>query len=103
MGKLISRRKLMDDGARISLAGLLLGATHAVIAADKVCVDPATLDGGAKSMRSSLNYVDASPDPAKACALCAFFQASGDGCGTCQLLNGPVNSKGHCDSWGPKG
>jgi len=103
MGKLISRRKLMDDGVRISLAGLLIGATCAATAADKVCADPATLDSGAKSMRSSLNYVDTAPDPSKACSLCAFFQASAEGCGTCQLLNGPVNSKGHCDSWGAKG
>ncbi len=103
MRKRISRRTLLDNGARISLAGLLLGATHAALAADKSCVDPASLDGGAKSMRSSLNYVDTSPDPAKACSACAFFQTSVEGCGTCQLLNGPVNSKGHCDSWGPKG
>ncbi|MEO8001183.1 MAG: high-potential iron-sulfur protein [Arenimonas sp.] len=103
MAKLISRRKLMNDGVRISLAGLLVGATSAAAAADKLCADPAAMDSSAKSMRSSLNYVEASPDAGKTCSMCAFFEAPADGCGMCQLLNGPVNSKGHCDSWGAKG
>lgn len=104
MGKLISRRKLLDDGVRISLAGLLIGATGGAAAAtDKVCADPESLDSDAKSMRSSLNYVDASPDPGKTCSKCAFFEATADGCGTCQLLHGPVNSKGHCDGFGAEG
>jgi len=103
MGKLISRRKLLDDGVRISLAGLLVGATGAAAAADKVCADPESLDSGAKSMRSSLNYVDVSPEPGKSCSLCAFFEASDDSCGMCQLLHGPVNSKGHCEGFGAKG
>jgi len=100
MGKLISRRELMGHGARISLAGLLIGATRAASATDKVCADPKSLDSGAQSMRSSLNYVDASPDPAKTCSKCAFFEATSDGCGTCQLLHGPVDGKGHCDGFG---
>jgi hypothetical protein len=103
MGKLISRRKLIDDSVRLSLAGLFIGAARAAAAADKVCADPATMDSAAKSMRGSLNYVEPSPDAAKTCSMCAFFTASSEGCGMCQLLNGPVNSKGHCDSWGPKG
>lgn len=102
MSKLISRRKLMDHGVRISLAGLLIGTTRAASAAEKVCADPASLDSGAQSMRSSLNYVDASPDPAKTCSKCAFFAASSEGCGMCQLLHGTVDAKGHCDGFGAK-
>lgn len=102
MAKLISRRELMDGGVRISLAGLLIGATRGAVAADKVCADPDALDSGAQSMRSSLNYVDASPDPSKTCSKCAFFEASANGCGNCQLLHGPVDAKGHCDGFGPK-
>ncbi|MDY6949142.1 MAG: high-potential iron-sulfur protein, partial [Pseudomonadota bacterium] len=100
MGKLISRRKLLDHGMRLSLAGVLIGATRAASATEKVCADPQSLDSGAQSMRASLNYVDVSPDAGKTCAKCAFFEASGDGCGMCQLLHSPVNAKGHCEGFG---
>ena len=103
MGKLISRRTLLNHGVRFSLAGVLIGVTRAATATDKECADPKSLDSGAQSMRSSLNYVDASPDSDKTCSKCAFFEASGDGCGMCQLLHSPVNAKGHCDGFGAEG
>jgi hypothetical protein len=61
------------------------------------------MDGGQKSLRDSLNYVEQSPDPSKSCTACSFFEAAGDGCGTCHIFSGPANPHGHCDSWGAKG
>lgn len=93
---MISRRGLL-------VAGAVILASARGVAADKVCADPAKLDDGQKSLRDSLNYVEQSPDPSKICNGCSFFQPAGDGCGTCQMLSGPANANGHCDSWGPKG
>ena len=87
---------------------MILGTTLAEFAGrsafgEEVCVDPAKMDNGAAALRTSLNYVETSPDPAKTCAACAFFTAGTGACGSCQIFGGPANSKGHCDSWGPKG
>lgn len=67
------------------------------------CYDPAKLPLSQKSMRRSLGYVEASPDPRKRCGLCAFFTGTQAGCGTCALLSGnPVNAGGVCNSFAPK-
>jgi hypothetical protein len=59
--------------------------------------------GPDSSMRTELHYVEASTDPGKQCAGCAFFSNLQGGCGTCQILNGPANPNGHCDSWAARG
>jgi hypothetical protein len=58
-----------------------------------------------ESLRASVNYVETAADPAVACARCAFFTAApaGGGCGNCQILSGPVDATGHCDSFSPPG
>jgi hypothetical protein len=103
MAELISRRNFLDRGVQISLAGLAVGmGGGTAVAGDTVCADMKSMDSGSKSLRSSLNYTEASGDAGKTCSVCAFFQGPADGCGTCQIFNGPANSKGHCDSWGAK-
>lgn len=99
-----SRRKLLERSLQIPLGGLLLAAaaTSVAQAADKVCVDMEHLDSGAKSIRESLNYTNKSPDAAKTCAACGFFEAKGDGCGNCMIFTGPAAATGHCDSWSAK-
>ena len=88
---------------QLPLGGLLIAATAtAASAADKLCADPDKMDSGQRSIRESLNYVEKSPDPAKTCAACGFFQASGDGCGNCMIFTGIANANGHCDSWSAK-
>jgi hypothetical protein len=100
----MSRRELLGRSVKISVGGMLVCAVaaHSAWAAGKVCADPETMDSGAKGLRMSLNYTETSPDAAKACLACAFFQAAADGCGSCMIFNGPANAKGHCDSWSPK-
>lgn len=74
-------------------------------AQSSVCYDPAKLPMSQKSLRTSLKYVDAAPDPTKKrCGLCAFFTGTQAGCGTCVLLSGgAVNATGVCNNFAPKG
>jgi hypothetical protein len=101
MSKLISRRTLVSRMVQISFGGALVSAV-AVAAPDKLCADPEAMDSGQRSLRASLNYVEASSEPSKTCSGCSFFQSPNDGCGTCMIFSGPANAKGHCDSWSTK-
>ena len=64
------------------------------------CVDPAS-----ESLRSSLRYASTTPKTDEPCKRCAFFTADAarTACGNCQIMSGPVDEKGHCDSWAAKG
>jgi hypothetical protein len=61
------------------------------------------VESASESLRGSLHYQATSSDPQKPCSKCGFF-TSGDakGCGDCQILSGPVDAGGHCDSWSAK-
>jgi hypothetical protein len=93
-----SRRDVVQRAAGVvaTLALLPLAARPAKSAA--TCADPAS-----ESLRESLHYAEAAPNPAQSCSACGFFSAGDGGCGSCTIMSGPVNSKGHCDSWSAKG
>jgi hypothetical protein len=95
---LVSRRALVARSLMVAPAvGSMALAARSALAA-QACADPTD------SLRASLHYTEASPDPAKTCSACGFFDAEGeDGCGSCKIFNGPTNPKGHCDSWAAKG
>jgi hypothetical protein len=98
--QLLSRRDLLQRSVELPL-GIFL-ALHAVEAsadAGKLCADPTTMDSAQRSARESLHYTEASPDPAKSCSVCSFFQPAAPPCGSCMIFNGPANATGHCDSW----
>jgi hypothetical protein len=102
----ISRRKLLERGVQISVGGAILATAGTAMAAEqKVCADPKNMDGGQKSIRMSLNYVEVHTDQNQACGKCGFYtaDAANAGCGQCMIFTGPANAKGHCDSWAPKG
>lgn len=80
----------------------LLVARSASAQATAACYDPATLSLSQKSRRRGLGFVDQGPDAAKRCCGCAFFTAGEGGCGTCQLLNGPVTALSTCNSFAPR-
>ena len=99
----------MDKSRRrfLALAGLaplaLAAAPRARAAGSAACYDPNALSLSQKSRRRSMEYVEASSDPAKTCGGCAFFTANQANCGTCQLLTGgPVNAGAVCGSFAPK-
>ncbi len=99
----------MDRARRrfLALAGLspfALAAAPRVRAAEiTACYDPTMLPLNQKSRRRSMEYVEVSSDPAKACGGCAFFTLAQGNCGACQLLSGgPVNAGATCTSYAPK-
>ena len=55
-------------------------------------------------MRETLQYVEATADPAKTCDNCQLYVAAeaGAACGGCQIIKGPINPKGYCASWAAK-
>ena len=68
------------------------------------CTDTSGLTEQELAMRNTLQYVDASPDPEKACDACALFVAAvaGQDCATCTVVKGPIHPKGTCTSFAPK-
>ena len=93
----MTRRRLLHRALGAGLVGIALPRAGRVAEA---CVEP-----GSESLRDSLNYVSTTADPSAACARCAFFTAgtAGGGCGNCQILSGPVDATGHCDSFSAPG
>lgn len=98
-----SRRDVL--GLAVAVPVIMLGLASAARAADPaLCFNPDLLPGSQKSMRKALGFVAVSTDTAKSCNRCAFFTATANGCGKCQLLvGGPVTATGVCRSWAKKG
>lgn len=95
----IDRRRFLTLAAiGVPLATLAIGTAQAA-----ACYDPAALPLSQRNRRRSLGYVEAAADAAKRCLGCAFFTAGAAGCGTCALLNGPVNAGASCNSFAPRG
>ena len=110
----ISRRAVLFQGLRIPVSGAVFMALSGcgqknesgAAAGGAVCADLSAMSDADQGTRKSLNYVEASPDPKQVCAKCSFFHPGPDagGCGTCDMFaGGPVNSRGHCNSWSAKG
>jgi hypothetical protein len=78
--------------------------TPAPAAEGFTCTDTSGLTEAEVTMRTQLQYVDESPDPAKVCSGCALFvaPAAGGQCGTCQVVKGPIHPDGYCTSWAQK-
>jgi len=107
----ISRRALLLRGLHIPVGGAVLFGLGACSggsssgsqspATANACVDPHSLTDAEQSTRSSLGYVETSPNPQQTCGGCAFFHADATAsCGKCDMLSGGiVNSQGHCNSW----
>jgi High potential iron-sulfur protein len=89
-------RRILQFTASCALAPVALEAARAA----GTCVDPAS-----ETLRTSLHYSNPSAKSGEICSGCAFFSAAGSGstCGNCQIMSGPVDAGGHCDSWAAKG
>ncbi|MFD1613202.1 high-potential iron-sulfur protein [Sphingomonas tabacisoli] len=98
----ISRRGLLCVAATGAAAIAL--ASRASAANAEACFNPDALPAAQKSLRRSLGFQLASPDPARKCGGCAFFTAKPEGCGSCALLSGgPVTAASVCNSWAKRG
>ena len=93
------RRHFLTIAALVPFAGL---AASRALADATACYDPASLPFSQKGMRRSLQFVAVAPDPSKHCGLCSFYSQTKSGCGTCQLLSGPVEAASFCASYAPK-
>ena len=100
MAEELVRRELIRRGVQVLSAFSLLPLAIASAKAAESCVDPAS-----ESLRESLHYAASAPNAAQSCSACGFFSpAEGKAaCGNCMIMNGPVDLKGHCDSWSAKG
>ena len=95
-----SRREFLAVAA---LAPVAITVAASARAAETVCYDPAQLSLSDRNNRSSVNFLEKSPDAARRCGICAFFEHGGLGCGSCKLFAGmPVNANGVCDSFAAK-
>ena len=95
----LARRRFLAH-AVIGAPLALLGSEAAQAAA---CYDPAALPLSQKNRRRSLGYLETAADTARRCQGCAFFKAGEAGCGTCALLNGPVEAGASCGSFAARG
>jgi hypothetical protein len=64
---------------------------------------PASCPAGAlgtddANVRTTLGYVDKTPEPDKPCVKCQQYvaAASEDQCGTCKVMKGPIHPNGYC-------
>jgi len=95
-----SRREFLQQIALVGAMGGIAAACHSKPTL-LGCTDVKTLSDADKQMRTTLQYIDKSPDAAKACRGCNFFQkpAMADICGGCTLVKGPISPGGSCTSW----
>lgn len=96
----MSRRGFLDRAGRVSLVGAALVVAPGCGGQRPACSDPDRLSDGEVGLRVSVAYTEQSPDESLRCSDCSFFEGYSEGsCGTCTLLEGPVNAGGLCDSW----
>jgi hypothetical protein len=97
----ISRREVMKR--TLAVLPLAAGSGYLLSACGEKaldCTDVSTLTDAERTARTNLAYADASPHgEQKHCLNCRFYQGGPDACGTCQLVKGPINPKGYCNSW----
>jgi hypothetical protein len=99
----LDRRRLLLQAVHvgsIALAGSLaslVGCSRS----ESACYDAELLSTPDRSLRDSRHYADVSPHGgAMQCGGCQYFRTAGaEGCGSCQILGGPVSARGHCDAW----
>jgi hypothetical protein len=95
----LPRRNIVRLGMQIVSAYALFPLVVGRARGADTCTDAAS-----EGLRSSLHYTAAAPDPKQACSGCGFY-SQGEAqpvCGNCMIMGGPVNPKGHCDSWSSK-
>ena len=110
MKERLSRRELLLRGIQVSAGGVTLvalascsrGAGTGSTARVAACYNPNVADPSQQSLRETQHYMEMSPNPATVCAGCAYghFGTPAGMCGTCDIYSGgPINARGHCDSW----
>lgn len=100
MSMTADRRRFLALAAAAPFAGL--AASRALAEDAATCIDPAKVPLAQQGLRKSLQFQPVAADAKKRCGGCAFFKATQAGCGTCQILNGPVAATSSCASFAAK-
>ena len=102
MDSKLSRRDVLQQSAAFGLFaafGTACGKEQKALN----CTDTMSLSASDAQVRTSLGYVDKSPEPGKSCTGCQqFIPAAPDACGSCKVLKGPINPGGYCKSFAAK-
>lgn len=101
MTKKFSRRDALRS-AGVSLVVIGTGAMIGCGASETAltCTDTSGLTPGEIGMRTSQEYVDASPNAEEVCSNCNFWQPAAAGaCGGCQVVKGPIHPQRYCKLW----
>lgn len=104
----------MSGPSRRNFLGRGVGGLLVLLAADGCqkpgkplsCASTAGLSPDEQAVRTTLGYVDLSPEAGKDCIACHQFEPSPQGayrsCGSCKLMKGPIHPKGYCRGFAPK-
>ena len=64
------------------------------------CTDVSALSPNEIATRTTLGYVDATPEPAKTCLNCLqYIAGAANNCGACKVIKGPIHPAGYCKVW----
>ena len=103
---MLPRRSLMLAGGSLAVSGglLVLGCKRAPPTPSS-CKDTKGLTGEERAVRTTLAYVDRTPQVEKACNACQHWvpPAEEGACGGCKLLKGPIHPDGSCKAFAVKG
>ena len=95
----LTRRALLRRGAA-GIGGLSAAALCGCGAGGSACVDEDLLSTPERVLRERWSYTSLAAEGAtQTCRACRFFTPTSDLCGHCQILDGPVDSRGRCDAW----
>ena len=73
-------------------------------AANDPCTDLSGLSKEELKVRKAYQYTGHSSNLDQVCSNCNYWQGlkNGGPCGSCQVVHGPINPKGHCTVWTQK-
>ena len=103
----ITRRAALRQGVAFGLT-VVGGAALAACGKEKAktldCTDTVGLSPAQTATRQTNEYVDRTPDPAKACSGCQLYKApAAEGqCGGCTVVAGPIHPQGYCKLYTPR-
>ncbi len=100
----LSRRELLHHGALVGAILLTESACGRTQPPPLSCTDTSSLSPGDITLRTTLGYLDQSPEAGRQCRTCLqFVSAPSDGqCGTCKIVKEPINPGGYCKSFAAK-
>jgi hypothetical protein len=101
MNDKLGRREVLKRSLIVLAAAPILGACGS---SGPDCSSTAGLDPTAIANRTTQQYVEHSVRASSHCSSCRFYTAgAAGGCGTCQLIAGPINPDGYCNLFSAAG